>query len=141
MSEHLLVQRAGHVTTLTMNRPEARNAFSLEMLARLADALAAADADPEVRAVVLTGAGGHFCAGADLKLMHGDQSDDPWQRRFRDDPELHWRAMLRNPRPKKPIVAAVEGYAMGGGTEILQGTDVRVAAESATFAVSSFSSH
>lgn len=137
MSEpHLLVEREGYVVTLTMNRPEARNAFSLEMMARMADALAEADEDPEVRCLVLTGAGGTFCAGADLKLMHGDQSANPWHARFREDPNLHWRAMLRGPRPKKPIVAAVEGYAVGGGTEVLQGTDIRIAGESAVFAVS-----
>lgn len=133
---HLLVARDGHVLTLTMNRPQARNAFSLEMLARMADALDEADGDPEIRCVVLTGADGHFCAGADLKLMHNDQVDDPWKHRFTEDPGLHWRALLRNPRPKKPIIAAVEGYAVGGGTEILQGTDIRIAAESAIFAVS-----
>ena len=137
MSEpHLLVEREGHVVTLTMNRPEARNAFSLEMMARMADALAEADENPEIRCLVLTGAGGTFCSGADLKLMHGDQSKNPWHARFREDPNLHWRAMLRSPRPKKPIVAAVEGYAIGGGTEVLQGTDIRIAGESAVFAVS-----
>ncbi len=137
MSEpHLLAAREGHVLTLTMNRPAARNAFSLEMLARMADALDEADADPEIRCIVLTGAGGHFCAGADLKLMHDDRGDDPWRQRFKDDPGLHWRALLRNPRPTKPVVCAVEGYAVGGGTEILQGTDIRIAAASAVFAVS-----
>jgi enoyl-CoA hydratase len=133
---HLLVERDDHVLTLTMNRPEARNAFSLEMLARMADALDEADTDPDIRCVVLTGAEGHFCAGADLKLMHNDQADDPWKHRFTEDPGLHWRALLRNPKPKKPIIAAVEGYAVGGGTEILQGTDIRIAGESAVFAVS-----
>ena len=130
---HLTFDVADHVAIVTMNRPEARNAWSLEMLARMADAWEEIDANPEIRVAVLTGAGGNFCAGADLKLMHSDQSDNPWHARFRDDPALHWRSMLRSRRLAKPLVAAVEGYALGGGTEILQATDIRVAAEGATF--------
>lgn len=134
MSEpHLIVERDGHVVTVTMNRPEARNAWSLEMMARMADAWAEIDGDDDVRCAILTGAGGTFCAGADLKMMHGDQSANPWHARFRDDPDLHWRAMLRSYRLKKPLIAAVEGYALGGGTEILQATDIRVASREATF--------
>ncbi|MCB9666397.1 MAG: crotonase/enoyl-CoA hydratase family protein [Alphaproteobacteria bacterium] len=130
---HLLVERDGHVAIVTMNRPEARNAWSLEMIARMFDAWRSIDEDPEVRCAILTGAAGTFCAGADLKLMHADQSDNPWHQRFREDPALHWKAMLKTYRLRKPLVAAVEGYALGGGTEILQATDLRVAAESAVF--------
>lgn len=130
---HLLVERDGHVVTVTMNRPEARNAWSLEMIARMWDAWQAIDADPDVRVAILTGADGTFSAGADLKMMHGDQSANPWHARFREDPELHWKSMLRSYRLKKPLIAAVEGYALGGGTEILQATDIRVAATDATF--------
>lgn len=130
---HLTLERDGHVAIVTMNRPEARNAWSLELMARMADAWDTIDGDPEIRAAVFTGAGGNFCAGADLKLMHADQSDNPWHKRFKDDPDLHWRAMLRSRRLAKPLIAAVEGYALGGGTEILQCTDIRVAAESAVF--------
>jgi enoyl-CoA hydratase len=132
-AEQLLIERHEHVVTLTLNRPGAKNAFGLEMLARLADAWEMVDADDDVRAVVLTGAGGDFCAGADLKLMHGDQSDNPWHKRFQEDSDLHWRALLRHYSPKKPVIAACEGIALGGGTEILQGTDIRVAAEGALF--------
>lgn len=130
---HLLVEREGPVVVVTMNRPAARNAWSLEMLGRMADAWTMIDDDPEVRVAILTGAGGTFCAGADLKAMHADQSDDPWQRRFKEDPGLHWRAMLRSSRLKKPIIAAVEGYAFAGGMEILQATDIRVATASSKF--------
>ena len=133
-SPHLLVEREGHVMVLTMNRPEARNAFGLEMLALLADAWVAGDADDDVRAFVLTGAGGNFCAGSDLKLMHAKQAGELADR-FAREKNLHWRALLRDQRPKKPVIAAVEGYALAGGTEILQGTDIRVAAKSATFGV------
>jgi enoyl-CoA hydratase len=130
---HLLVERDGHVVTVTFNRPQARNAWSLETMARMWDAWQMIDDDPEVRVAILTGAGGTFCAGADLKLMHSDQSDNPWHARFREDPELHWKAMLRHYTLKKPLIAAVEGFALGGGTEILQCTDIRVAGRSATF--------
>jgi enoyl-CoA hydratase len=132
---HLLTERDGHVLTITMNRPDARNAWSLELMARLADAWRELEDDPDLRVAILTGAGGTFSAGADLKLMHGDQTDNPWHKRFRDDPELQWKAMLRSWSPTKPIVAAVEGYAYGGGTEILQVTDIRVAGASAKFAL------
>jgi enoyl-CoA hydratase len=134
MSEpHLLVEKTGHIVTVTMNRPKSRNAWSLEMLARMWDAWQEIDADPDVRVAILTGAAGTFCAGADLKLMHSDQSDNPWHARFRADPELHWKAMLRHHRLRKPLIAAVEGFALGGGTEILQATDIRVAARGAVF--------
>ena len=130
---HLLIDRDGPVVTLTMNRPRARNAWSLEMIARLADAWEMVNTDPEVLVCILTGAGGTFCAGSDLKTMHRDNSDDPWQQRFKDDPNLHWKAMLRGHRVVKPLIAAVEGFALAGGTEILQATDIRVAGRSATF--------
>jgi len=130
---HLRFERRGHVAIVTMNRPEARNAWSLELLARMWDAWQEIDGDPDIRVAILTGADGTFSAGADLKLMHGDQSKNPWHARFREDPELHWKAMLRHYTLKKPLIAAVEGYALGGGTEILQATDMRVAAESAVF--------
>ncbi len=136
MSEpHLLVERDGHVVTLVMNRPDARNAFGLEMLARLADAWAMIDAEPDVRVAILTGAAGHFCAGSDLKMMANGPADDQWSARFKAEPDLHWKALLRSQRPAKPVIAAVEGIAVAGGTEILQGTDVRVAAESARFGI------
>ena len=62
----LLVEKDGHVVTLTLNRPEVKNAINPEMLCRLADAWATYDDDPEVRAIILTGQGDHFCSGADL---------------------------------------------------------------------------
>ncbi len=133
---HLLIEVDGPLLILTLNRPGARNAFSLEMLGRLAEAWDEADSREEIRVILLTGAGGTFCSGADLKLMHGDLSHDPWHARFRANPGLHWKALLRSHRPRKPLIAAVEGFAFGGGMEILQGTDIRIAAEDATFAVS-----
>jgi enoyl-CoA hydratase len=132
---HLLFERDGHVATVTLNRPEARNALSGEMLVRMHDAWVEIDEDPEIRVAIVTGAGGHFCAGADLKAMAAGHPDDEWTPRFNADPDLHWRALLRHFQPRKPLIAAVEGYAVAGGTEILQAMELRVAAESAVFGV------
>jgi enoyl-CoA hydratase len=133
-TEHLTVEREGSTVIVTMNRPEARNAFSLPMLVGMADAWAEIDADDDIRCAILTGAGGTFCAGADLKAMGGSQGD-AYRDRMQGDPDLHWKALLRHYHVKKPLIAAVEGYAVAGGTEILQATDIRVAAEGATFGV------
>ncbi|TSB21578.1 crotonase/enoyl-CoA hydratase family protein [Streptomyces sp. NBC_01525] len=133
-TEHLTVHREGATLVLTLNRPEAKNALSLPMLVGLHDGWRAADEDDTVRSVVLTGAGGTFCAGMDLKALAGDgMAGDHYRQRLRDDPDLHWKAMLRHHRPRKPVIAAVEGHCVAGGTEILQGTDIRVAGESAVF--------
>ncbi|QLE70803.1 crotonase/enoyl-CoA hydratase family protein [Streptomyces rectiverticillatus] len=133
-TEHLTVERTGATLVLTLNRPEARNALSLPMLAGLHDGWLEADRDDAVRSVVLTGAGGAFCSGMDLKALHGpNPADDPYRARFQADPDLHWKAMLRHHRPRKPVIAAVEGPCVAGGTEILQGTDIRIAGESAVF--------
>ncbi len=137
-TEHLTVEREGPIVTVTMNRPEARNALSGPMLVGMADAWADIDADDEVRSAILTGAGGTFCAGADLKNMFGDDGD-PTARSVRErmqtDPDLHWKALLRHYHLRKPLIAAVEGYAVAGGTEILQATDIRVAGASSTFGI------
>jgi enoyl-CoA hydratase len=132
---HLLFERRGHIAVVTFNRPEQRNALSMEMLARMADAWREIDEDPEIRVAVVTGAGGHFCAGMDLKAFAGGFEDDPWQARFAEDPDLHWKALLRSAKPAKPLIAAVEGYAVAGGTEILQALDLRVAGASAVFGI------
>ncbi len=130
---HLLVEQDGHVLTVTMNRPRRRNAWSLEMLVRLADTWKRVEEDDSIRVVILTGAGGHFCSGSDLKQMHGDHTGNPWHARLAEDPNMHWRSMLRAKRLSKPLIAAVEGYALAGGTEVIQATDIRIAGESAVF--------
>ena len=136
MSEpHVIFERDGHVATVTLNRPEARNALSSEMLVRMEEAWVTIDQDPEIRMAIVTGAAGHFCAGADLKAMAAGHPDDEWTPRFAADPDLHWRALLRHFQPAKPLIAAVEGYAVAGGTEILQAMDLRVAGEGAIFGV------
>ncbi|MEU2850236.1 crotonase/enoyl-CoA hydratase family protein [Streptomyces syringium] len=131
---HLTAERLGATLVLTLNRPEAKNALSLPMLVGLYDGWLAADADDAIRSVVLTGAGGAFCAGMDLKALAGrGRTLDVYRERLDADPDLHWKAMLRHHRPRKPVIAAVEGPCVAGGTEILQGTDIRIAGESAVF--------
>jgi enoyl-CoA hydratase len=132
---HLLYEREGHVALVTMNRPEAKNALSSEMLVRMYDAWLEIDENPDIRAAILTGAGGTFCSGMDLKAFAGGFEETEYTKRFSEDSDLHWKALLRHFRPRKPLIAAVEGFALAGGTEILQGTDIRVAGEGATFGI------
>ena len=134
-TKHCTVERDGHVVTLTMNRPEKKNALSGDMLAGLVLGYEYIDAEPDVRCAILTGAGGNFSSGADLVAM-GQQSDDERvQAVMARGNNPHWKALLRDYRLSKPLIAAVEGYAVAGGTEMLQGTDIRVAGESAIFGV------
>jgi enoyl-CoA hydratase len=133
--EHCLVEREGHSLVVTLNRPEAKNALSGGMLAGMYRAWRMLDEDPELRVAILTGRGSVFCAGADLKAMGGGERDEEMQKLMAEVPDLHWQALLRHNRPLKPIIAAVEGFAVAGGTEILQGTDIRVAAEDAVFGI------
>lgn len=126
---------ADHVATVTINRPERRNAFDNEVLFKMAAAWDRIDGDDDIRVAILTGAGGHFCAGADLKNMSDGGPDDEYKRAMVADPELAWKALQRHYRLKKPLIAAVEGFAVAGGTEILQTTDIRVAGRSAKFGV------
>lgn len=132
---HCLIERDDHVVTVTMSRPAARNALSTDMLVGLADAWAYINAEREVRVGILTGADGQFCAGADLKAMAQPSDDERVRRRAGEIADYHWKGLLRHPdgRPAKPLIAAVEGYAVAGGTELLLGTDLRVAASGATF--------
>jgi enoyl-CoA hydratase len=130
----------GYVATVTINRPEARNAVNPEVLVRLADAWDAIDGGDDVRVAILTGTGEHFCAGADLdklvgKLMAGGEPDTEFEARIQQDYSLIYKGFLRDYQLQKPLVAAIEGFCLAGGTEILQSTDIRVAGESAEFGV------
>ncbi len=133
-TEHCIVERDGALLTVTMNRPEARNALSPEMVCGLVDAWELANSDDTIRVVILTGAGGTFSAGADLKTMgRGKHGEETALARMAADPDLTQKALLHLMRLDKPLIAAVEGFAVGGGTEILQATDIRIAAEGARF--------
>jgi enoyl-CoA hydratase len=133
------VQREGPVMIVTMNRPKRKNAMTLTMFALMADAWTELSENPNLRCAILTGAGGNFSSGMDLRAMAGDVDPDgaiDERARLREDPGFVYRGLLKTYRPTKPVIAAVEGVAIAGGTEILQGTDIRVAGESARFGVS-----
>lgn len=129
---HCLVEQRGAVLVVTLNRPEARNALSGPMLATMREAWDEVDANDDIRACVLTGAGGAFCAGADLKAM---TTSHPGDTSAGSDLSVI-EPLLKGRRLSKPLIAAVEGAAVAGGTEILQATDIRVAGRSAKFGVS-----
>jgi len=131
---HALVERRGSVLIVTMNRPEARNALSAPMMAIMRAAWDEVDSDPDIRVCILTGAGGAFCAGADLKAMTQQHPGDSFRSGGWDLSVIE--PLLKGRRLRKPLIAAVEGPAIAGGTEILQATDIRVAGESARFGVS-----
>jgi enoyl-CoA hydratase len=133
------VTRDGHVMVVTMNRPKRKNAMTLTMFALMADAWEELSEDDGLRCAILTGAEGNFSSGMDLRAMAGDVDPDgaiDEQARLQSDPGFVYRGLLKTYRPTKPIIAAVEGVAIAGGTEILQGTDIRVAGERARFGVS-----
>src|SRR4051812_26199488 len=133
------VERDGAVMTVTLNRPHRKNAMTLTMFALLADAWEEVTADDDLRCVILTGAEGDFSSGMDLRALAGDVAEPDaidTEARMKDDPGFIYRGLLKTYRPTKPVIAAVEGVAIAGGTEILQATDIRVAGESARFGVS-----
>jgi len=131
---HALIERRGHVLIVTVNRPQARNALSGPMMELMRQAWDTVDSDPEIRVCVLTGAGGAFCAGADLKAMTSSHPGDRFQGGDLDASVIE--PLLKRHRLTKPLLAAVEGPAVAGGTEILQACDIRVAGASARFGVS-----
>lgn len=131
---HCLVEQRGGVLVVTMNRPSAKNALSGEMIKIMIEAWDRVDDDPSIRACVLTGAGGAFCAGADLKSMSNNHPGDQHAQGAFNPAKIE--GLLKGRRLTKPLIAAVEGPAIAGGTEILQATDIRVAGESARFGVS-----
>jgi enoyl-CoA hydratase len=122
------------VLIVTMNRPQARNALSGPMMAIMQEAWDQADSDPQVRACILTGAGGAFCAGADLKAMTASHPSESFRSGTFDPSVIE--PLLKGRRLTKPLIAAVEGPAIAGGTEILQATDIRVAGRGARFGIS-----
>jgi enoyl-CoA hydratase len=134
----VIVEKEGHTLTVTLNRPEKKNAVNCEVMCRLFDAWRQLDGDEELRVAILTGKGDTFCAGMDLseipKLRSG-KPENEFMERVMKEPAVIYGAWLKTDRPGKPVILAVEGFARAGGTEILQGTDIRVAGEGALFGV------
>ena len=126
-TQDILVDRpAPGVVRITLNRPEARNALRTRMLAEIAAVLGAAAADDDTRAVVLTGGLAFFAAGADLREMAPLGPVEV----LTHERQRHWRAIAAFP---KPLVAAVNGYALGGGCELALCADIVVAGTNAQF--------
>lgn len=125
MSDEVLLERRGRTLVITINRPEARNAVNLAVSQGLADALDELDGSPELSVAVLTGSGGNFSAGMDLKAFAAG-----------DYPYIPGRGLgFTEKPPTKPLIAAVEGYALAGGTELVLATDLVVAAKTAKFGI------
>jgi enoyl-CoA hydratase len=129
-----------NIAILTLNRPDARNALNPELAVRLAEAWQAVRDDGRVRVAVITGTGSAFCAGADLgqliPLFSGARRpENDWDHRIVADRLLPRRALLRDFDPEKPVIAAINGHAIAGGMELVQGTDIRVSAPAAKFGV------
>lgn len=137
----ILFEKRGHVAWITLNRPDAGNRLNGEMFIELADAWTEVREDDNVRVAVVTAAGEQdFCVGGDLgeviPLWTGaKQPETPTEERLVSDPLIADKIMLKDNPLYKPIVAAVNGRAMGGGTELLQATDIRIAAAHAVFAL------
>src|SRR5271168_3258610 len=135
----LIFEKRDHVAYLTLNRPEVHNSLNPEMLVSLAAAWQEIDNDDAVRATIVTGAGNvAFSAGADLgrliPLFTGARKpEDEWDRKLLADRKLGDTALLRGYDMDKPVISAVNGFCIAGGMEFIQGTDLRVASDNASF--------
>jgi enoyl-CoA hydratase len=138
-AQHLLVERDGPVLVVTLNRPERKNALSPSMMEGLSAAWDEVNANPDIRVAILTGAGGCFCSGMDLQAATDEPPGDVFARGDASASDVMngvIKPLLKGFTLTKPLIAAVEGPAIAGGTEILQATDIRIAGESARFGVS-----
>lgn len=138
---HVLVERQDGIAIVTLNRPEKRNAFSPEMIVRLARLWREIADDPGVRVVVVTGAGDQaFSAGGDMGsliplMMRTKEPAGEWEQAFSADRKQLHAALLRNATFFKPVIAAINGHAHAGGAEFVLSTDLRVMSSTATLAV------
>jgi 2-(1,2-epoxy-1,2-dihydrophenyl)acetyl-CoA isomerase len=127
----ILFDRIGAIGKITLNRPERLNAINVQLGHELLDALGRCEADPEIRCVILAGAGRSFCAGDDLRGM-----ETPGYERPKGPDENRWTVAVQTMRRiPKPIVGSVRGHAHGGGFNLAMGTDIRIASNTANFAI------
>ena len=136
----LIYEKENGIATITLNRPERRNAFSPESIIRLAEAWIDYRDDDSMRVAILTGAGDKaFCAGGDLGTLlplftGAKKPDDEWSERLMAQlPHYMSTALLRPFELYKPIISAINGFALAGGSELLQATDIRIASTNASF--------
>ncbi len=134
----VIYEKKDHIAYVRLNRPEAKNALDPETVVALAETWLDFRDDDNLRVAIITGAGDAFCAGADLgkliPLITGArQPETDADKALQADPALPQRALLREFELWKPVIAAVNGYAIAGGCELVQATDIRVASETARF--------
>ena len=133
-------EHSNHVATVTINRPEARNAMNPEVFVRLYDAFREVESNNDIRVAIITGTGDKaFCAGADLgrliPLMNGArQPEDEWDNRWVNEVSKQGTYLMGRDTVK-PVIAAINGHAIAGGMELVQGTDIRISVPEAKLGV------
>ena len=132
MAETVLYEKTENIVTITLNRPDSLNSINRQLRADLAEAITNFDADPDARVAIVTGAGRAFCAGRDLKERAGDNADG---RQARAADSMYPDRPYMWPQTWKPIIAAINGFALAGGWSIAQMCDLRIASEDAKLGI------
>jgi enoyl-CoA hydratase len=139
MGPALTYEKRSHIAHITLNRPEVHNALDPEAMVRLAETWIDYAEDDNLRVAIITGAGDRaFCSGADLGRLiplftRARQPEDDWDHRLMGDLAQTRTALLRGYALYKPIISAINGFCLAAGTELMQATDIRIAADHATF--------